>query len=109
MVETKVPTIQVNEQPVMVKDHCVDHAIHLFMPIEPCHVGIIIIRVVDFDECPINEHNTILRLWKLVLRVAPSLIISHWILSPITSLMQDAMKIALWHSAFLFHVKNEVA
>jgi hypothetical protein len=62
MVETKVLTIQVNEQPITVKDHCVDHAIHLLMPIELCPIGIIIIRVVDFDECPINEHNTTLGL-----------------------------------------------
>ncbi len=54
MVETKVPTIQVNEQPIVVKDHCVDHAIHLLVPIEPCPIGIIIIKVVDFDECSIN-------------------------------------------------------
>jgi hypothetical protein len=54
MVETNIPTIQVNEQPIVVKDHCVDHAIHLLVPIEPCPIGIIIIRVVDFDECSIN-------------------------------------------------------
>jgi len=62
MVETKVPTIQVNEQPIVVKDHCVDHAIHLLVPIELYLIGIIIIRVVDFDECSINEHNTTLGL-----------------------------------------------
>jgi hypothetical protein len=44
----------------MINNHRVVHTIHLFVPIEPQLVIIIIPRLVNLDESPINEFNTTL-------------------------------------------------
>jgi hypothetical protein len=44
----------------MINNHCVVNTIHLFVPIEPQLVIIIIPRLVNLDENPINEFNTTL-------------------------------------------------
>jgi hypothetical protein len=46
----------------MVDDHCVVHAIHLFMFVEPRLMNEIIIRSTNLNESPIDEFNTTLKL-----------------------------------------------
>jgi hypothetical protein len=47
---------------MVVKNHYIVHIIHLFMPLEPQPMGIIVLNLVDFNERPINELDTALEL-----------------------------------------------
>lgn len=47
---------------MVVKYHCIVHIIHLFVPLEPQPMGIIVLNLVDFNERPINELDTTLEL-----------------------------------------------
>ncbi len=58
----RILTINVNEQSTMVNHECVIHTIHLFAPIEPSYVGVIVLGLVDFNENLINEPNAIVEL-----------------------------------------------
>jgi hypothetical protein len=55
-----MPIVHINKQSTMINNHRVVHTIHLFVPIEPQLVIIIIPRLVNLDESPINEFNTTL-------------------------------------------------
>jgi hypothetical protein len=50
----------------MINNHRVVHTIHLFVPIEPQLVIIIIPRLVNLYENPINEFNTTLESWDVL-------------------------------------------
>ncbi len=58
----RIFTIKVNEQSTMVNHKCVVHTVHFFAPIEPRYVNVIVLGLVDFNENPINEPNTIVEL-----------------------------------------------
>jgi len=38
---------------------------NLFLPIKPTFMEGIVLRLVDFDESPINKYNATLKLWNL--------------------------------------------
>ncbi len=62
----KIPLVHINKQSTMINNHRVVHTIHLFVPIEPQLVIIIIPRLVNLYENPINEFNTTLESWDVL-------------------------------------------
>jgi len=46
----------------MVEDHYIVHVIHLLKLIELQLMGIVVLRLANFDENPINEFDTTLEL-----------------------------------------------
>jgi hypothetical protein len=47
---------------MVVKDHCIVHIIHLFVPLEPQPMGVMVLNLMDFNERPIDEFDTTLEL-----------------------------------------------
>jgi len=47
--------IQVDEQSMMVNDHCVVHVVHFLHPIKPRSMIGIVLGFLDLDESTINE------------------------------------------------------
>jgi hypothetical protein len=68
-----MPIVHINKQSTMINNHRVVHTIHLFVPIEPQLVIIIIPRLVNLDESPINEFNTTLEFRNVLCKANPFL------------------------------------
>ncbi len=100
-------TIHVNEQSMMVDDHCVNHIVHFLMFVEPWHMGDVVIGLINLEKNKLM--SLILWLWdmhtkcSLLFNSEPSNFIAY------DSLMQDAMKIALSYIALLFQFHTKMS
>jgi hypothetical protein len=62
MIQSKISWIDMYEKPIVINNNCVVHGIHFFPTIEPPCMVWILLRSLNFHQCPINKSNAPLEL-----------------------------------------------
>jgi len=70
--------IQIDEWSIKVNNHCVVHAIYFLLPIELRSMSKIVLGLPNFNESPINESDTTLKLGHIMGKGFSFLLVRPW-------------------------------